>query len=58
MRFADHLAVRCADSVRRAWVLTTEDVTDPPKRLVEECKKIGIEDGAFTVCDIGETMVV
>ena len=47
-----------ADGTCRTWVLTTEDVTDPPKRLVEECKKIGIEDGAFTVCDIGETLVV
>ncbi|KAK0462156.1 hypothetical protein IW261DRAFT_1628738 [Armillaria novae-zelandiae] len=26
------------------WVLTTEEVTKPPKRLTEECRKIGIED--------------
>ncbi|TDL18742.1 Metallo-hydrolase/oxidoreductase [Rickenella mellea] len=37
------------------WVLTTEDVLEPPRKLKEECKKIGIEDGAFGVCDIGET---
>ncbi|KAF8970885.1 N-acyl-phosphatidylethanolamine-hydrolyzing phospholipase D [Flammula alnicola] len=38
------------------WILTAEDVVEPPKRLAEECKKAGIEDGAFTVCDIGETL--
>lgn len=38
------------------WILTTEDVVDPPKRLAEECKKAGIEDGVFRVCDIGETL--
>lgn len=40
----------------RTWVLTSEDVLEPPKRLAEECKKLGIDDGAFTVCDIGETL--
>lgn len=44
------------DAFRRTWVLTTEDVVEPPKRLAEECKKIGIEDGAFGVCEIGETI--
>ncbi|KAF8152552.1 N-acyl-phosphatidylethanolamine-hydrolyzing phospholipase D [Crassisporium funariophilum] len=38
------------------WILTSEDVYEPPKRLAEECKKAGIEDGAFTVCNIGETL--
>ncbi|KAF8152553.1 N-acyl-phosphatidylethanolamine-hydrolyzing phospholipase D [Crassisporium funariophilum] len=37
------------------WVLTSEDIFEPPKRLAEECKKLGIADDAFTVCDIGET---
>ncbi|KAF9552860.1 N-acyl-phosphatidylethanolamine-hydrolyzing phospholipase D [Agrocybe pediades] len=37
------------------WILTAEDVTEPPRRLAEECKKIGIPDGDFTVCEIGET---
>ncbi|KAK0452177.1 N-acyl-phosphatidylethanolamine-hydrolyzing phospholipase D [Desarmillaria tabescens] len=37
------------------WILTTEEVTEPPKRLAEECKKIGIEEGDFLVSDIGET---
>lgn len=36
--------------------MTSEDVLEPPKRLAEECKKRGIEDDAFTVCDIGETL--
>ncbi|KZT54641.1 Metallo-hydrolase/oxidoreductase [Calocera cornea HHB12733] len=41
------------------WVLTTEPVLDPPKRLAEECEKVGIEQGAFAACDsIGETVVV
>ncbi|KZO95459.1 Metallo-hydrolase/oxidoreductase [Calocera viscosa TUFC12733] len=41
------------------WMLTTEPVMDPPKRLREECEKVGIEKGAFTACDsIGETVVV
>ncbi|KAF8907147.1 hypothetical protein CPB85DRAFT_1312502 [Mucidula mucida] len=26
-----------------------------PRKLKEECKKLGIEDGAFAVRDIGET---
>jgi len=41
-----------------AWVLTTEDVTEPPKRLADECLKVGIPDGAFGVCEIGETVTV
>ncbi|KIM37395.1 hypothetical protein M413DRAFT_448461 [Hebeloma cylindrosporum] len=38
------------------WILTSEDVVEPPRRLAEECKKVDIEDGAFVVCDIGETL--
>ncbi|KAI5116988.1 hypothetical protein M0805_001485 [Coniferiporia weirii] len=38
------------------WILTTEDVLDPPIRLAEECKKIGISNDDFGVCDIGQTM--
>ena len=38
------------------WVLTCEDVIDPPIRLAEECKKAGIDDDIFTVCDIGQTV--
>ena len=39
------------------WVLTTEDVLEPPVRLAEECKKIGIAEGDFVTCNIGETRV-
>ena len=42
-----------------AWILTTEDVLEPPQRLKEECAKLGIEPGAFDACKaIGETVVV
>jgi len=41
-----------------AWLLTVEQVTEPPKRLAEECQKFGIEDGAFRVCGIGETVTI
>lgn len=42
-----------------AWILTTEDVLEPPQRLKEECAKLGIEPGAFDACSaIGETVVV
>ncbi|KAF9029557.1 Metallo-hydrolase/oxidoreductase [Hymenopellis radicata] len=37
------------------WVLTNEEVTEPPRLLAEACRKQGIEDGVFDVCDIGET---
>ncbi|KAG7440705.1 Metallo-hydrolase/oxidoreductase [Guyanagaster necrorhizus] len=37
------------------WMLTTEEVTEPPRKLAEECKKIGIPDGDFLVSDVGET---
>ncbi|PBK79311.1 N-acyl-phosphatidylethanolamine-hydrolyzing phospholipase D [Armillaria gallica] len=37
------------------WVLTTEEIMEPPKRLAEECTKIGISDGDFLLSDVGET---
>jgi len=37
------------------FILTLEEVDEPPKRLKEECEKLGIEEGVFSVCDIGET---
>ena len=39
-------------------MLTTEEITEPPRRLAEECKKIGIPEGVFGVCEIGETVAV
>lgn len=46
------------DPSYRAWVLTTEDVLEPPRKLAEECKNIGMEDGVFGVCGIGETLFI
>jgi L-ascorbate metabolism protein UlaG (beta-lactamase superfamily) len=38
------------------WVLTEEDVLEPPKLLKEALKKKGIpETGVFDICDIGES---
>jgi L-ascorbate metabolism protein UlaG (beta-lactamase superfamily) len=39
-----------------AWVLTSEDVEEPPRMLREALKKSGIaETGVFDVCAVGET---
>ncbi|KAG5641517.1 hypothetical protein DXG03_004833 [Asterophora parasitica] len=53
--FKDIRAKRALGMHWATWVLTSEDVFEPPRRLAEESKKIGIEDGAFGVCEIGET---
>ena len=38
------------------WVLTEEDVREPPKLLKEALKQKGIsETGVFDICDIGES---
>jgi len=38
------------------WVLTTEDVLEPPKLLKEALRKKGLaEEGLFDICDIGES---
>jgi N-acyl-phosphatidylethanolamine-hydrolysing phospholipase D len=40
------------------WVLTAEDILEPPKLLREAMKKKGLaETGVFDVCDIGESRV-
>ena len=41
--------------LHRTWVLTAEDVVDPPKRLAEGCQKSNIDKDAFGTCNIGET---
>ncbi|KAJ7457882.1 N-acyl-phosphatidylethanolamine-hydrolyzing phospholipase D [Mycena latifolia] len=41
-----------------AWILTTEDILEPPALLAKECAKAGIKEGAFGVCGIGETVSV
>jgi L-ascorbate metabolism protein UlaG (beta-lactamase superfamily) len=38
------------------WVLTSEDVLEPPRLLKEAMGKKGLpETGVFDVCDIGES---
>lgn len=38
------------------WVLTTEDVTEPPRLLKAALKRRGLkEEGVFDVCEIGES---
>lgn len=37
--------------------MTVEGVVDPPNRLAEECKKLNIDEDAFSTCDIGETQL-
>jgi L-ascorbate metabolism protein UlaG (beta-lactamase superfamily) len=38
------------------WVLTEEDVLEPPRRLREALKHHGMsEEGVFDICDIGES---
>jgi len=54
--FRDIKAKKAVGMHWATWVLTSEDYLDPPRRLKEEAKKIGIPDGDFTVCDIGETL--
>lgn len=40
------------------WILTDEEMTEPPKRLRAACVKAGIEEGVFGVTEIGETTLV
>lgn len=36
------------------WVLTEEEVREPPRKLKEACEWKGVEEGAFGVVGIGE----
>ncbi|KAG8926455.1 hypothetical protein FRC02_008873 [Tulasnella sp. 418] len=56
--FQDVRAKRAIGMHWGTWILTNEPVLDPPKRLAEECAKVGIAPGAFDVCGLGETVVV
>lgn len=56
-----HLDVRSKKSVGMhwgTWVLTTEEMTEPPIRLRAACKVKNVPAGQFDVCDIGETVRV
>ncbi|KAJ6483934.1 N-acyl-phosphatidylethanolamine-hydrolyzing phospholipase D [Mycena sanguinolenta] len=54
--FHDIRAQRALGMHWGAWILTTEDILEPPKLLAAECAKAGVEEGAFGVCAIGETV--
>ncbi|KAJ7140844.1 Metallo-hydrolase/oxidoreductase [Mycena epipterygia] len=56
--FRDVRARRAIGMHWGAWILTTEDIVEPPVLLAAECAKAGVEDGAFGVCAIGETVAV
>ncbi|KAJ7689597.1 beta-lactamase superfamily domain-containing protein [Mycena rosella] len=56
--FRDVRARRALGMHWGAWVLTTEDILEPPVLLAEECAKAGLKEGAFGVCAIGETVSV
>lgn len=54
--FQDVRAKRALGIHWGAWQLTHEDVDEPPRKLVEEAKKIGLEENAFVTCEIGQTL--
>ncbi|KAF7326807.1 Zn-dependent hydrolase oxidoreductase family [Mycena sanguinolenta] len=54
--FRDIRARRALGMHWGAWILTTEDILEPPKLLAAECAKAGVKEGAFGVCAIGETV--
>jgi N-acyl-phosphatidylethanolamine-hydrolysing phospholipase D len=37
------------------WVLTEEEVNEPPRKLEEACRWKGIEEGRFEACGVGES---
>ncbi len=53
-----HEEVRSKKSVGMhwgTWVLTCEEMCEPPKALRRACEAQGITEDQFGVCDIGET---
>ncbi|KAF9020414.1 Metallo-hydrolase/oxidoreductase [Hymenopellis radicata] len=53
--FKDLRAKRALGMHWGTWVLTMEELSEPPTRLKETCYKMGIAAGLFDVCAIGET---
>ncbi|ORY85333.1 beta-lactamase superfamily domain-domain-containing protein [Leucosporidium creatinivorum] len=54
-----HVAVKSKKSIGMhwaTWVLTDEEMTEPPKRLRAACEVKGITPDQFGVCAIGETV--
>ncbi|KAF5357312.1 hypothetical protein D9758_005898 [Tetrapyrgos nigripes] len=55
--FKDIKAKRAIAMHWGAFILTTEPIMEPPKKLKEACEEVGIEEGAFICTDIGQTML-
>lgn len=56
--FADTKCKRALGMHWGTWVLTEEDVLEPPRLLKKALSKKGIpETGVFDVCDIGESRI-
>lgn len=53
--FADTRCKRAMGIHWGTWVLTEEDVLEPPRLLKEAAKWRGLEEGAFGTCEIGES---
>lgn len=54
-----HCDVGSRRSVGGHWgtfILTSEEMTEPPKRLFAAAKAKGLKEGEFGVCEIGETV--
>ena len=55
-----HLDIRARKSIGMHWgtfVLTDEDVREPPRRLAAELARLGLPADQFTTLKIGETAV-
>ncbi|OJJ47371.1 hypothetical protein ASPZODRAFT_132358 [Penicilliopsis zonata CBS 506.65] len=53
------LQTRCARALGMhwgTWVLTEEDVLEPPRKLQAALKKMAVPETDFTICDIGESL--
>jgi hypothetical protein len=52
----DALSLTSLLTITGTWVLTDEDVLEPPRKLKEAMAWKGLpETGVFDVCDIGES---
>jgi N-acyl-phosphatidylethanolamine-hydrolysing phospholipase D len=54
--FTDSKCKRALGMHWGTWVLTEEDVLEPPRLLKEALERKGLDkEGVFDVCDIGES---
>lgn len=59
VRIFQDIKARRAIGMHWGYVLAfVEPIMEPPKLLAEEAKKAGLSEDAFTVCGLGETVVV